>query len=219
MGDSNPAIVIDNGSGMMKAGVSGDDAPRVHFPSVIGIPKYGWIHGANDKSFFIGEEAISKKGVLTLEYPVATGIIRNWDYMEKIWHYTYYNELKADPTEQPAMVTEAPLNPKENRDKMTEIFFEKFKVPSFYVSVQAVLALYASGKTTGVVADSGDGVSHIVVVYDGYSIKHVTARMDYAGRNLTEFLQKHLTELGYNLSSSSEKEIVKEIKENLCYVA
>lgn len=219
MGDNNPAVVIDNGSGMIKAGIAGDDAPRVYFPSVVGVPKYDKLHGADDKSHYIGQDAINKKGVLTLEYPLENGIVKDWDYMEKIWHHTYYNELKQDPAEQPVLLTEAPLNPKKNREKMIEIFFEKFKAPAFYVFTQAVLALYASGRTTGLVVDSGDGVTHVVVVYDGYSIKHATARMDIAGRNLTDFIQKHLAEDGYSFKSTAEKETAKAIKEKLCYVA
>lgn len=219
MAEENPAIVIDNGTGMVKAGVSGEDSPSAYFPSVIGIPKYNRMQGADDQSFFVGQDAINKKGVLTLQYPVSTGIISNWEHMEKIWHYTYYNELKADPMKHAVMLTEAPLNPKKNREKMMEIFFEKFEAPLFYVSIQAVLALYASGKTTGVVADSGDGVTHCVVVYDGYSISHVTTRNNLAGRNLTEYFQKHIAEEGLNFSNSSEKEIIKDMKEKLCYVA
>ena len=219
MSEDRQAVVIDNGTGMIKAGIAGDDSPKAYFPSVIGIPKYNRIQGADDQSFFVGQDAINKKGVLTLQYPVSTGIISNWEHMEKIWHYTYYNELKADPMEHSVMLTEAPLNPKKNREKMMEIFFDKFKVPNFYVSIQAVLALYASGKTTGVVVDSGDGVTHCVVVYDGYSISHVTTRNNLAGRNLTEYFQKHIAEEGLDFSNSAEKEIIKDIKEKLCYVA
>jgi actin len=217
--DSNPAVVIDNGSGMIKAGIAGEDAPSACFPTVVGCPKYDRMVGADDKNFYVGQDAINKKGVLTLEYPLENGIAKNWDYMEKIWHHTYYNELKRDPSEQPVLLTEAPLNPKMNREKMIDIFFEKFKVPQFYVFTQAVLALYSSGRTTGLVVDSGDGVTHVVVVFDGYSIKHATARMDIAGRTLTEYLQKHLAEDGYNFASSAEKEVAKNIKEKLCYVA
>ena len=167
MADNTPAVVIDNGSGMMKAGIGGEEGPRAYFPSVIGFPKYTGIIGSESKEFFIGPEAISKKGILTLEYPLESGIVKNWDQMEKIWHYTFYNELKQDPESQPVLLTEAPLNPKQNREKMIQIFFEKFKVPAFYVFTQAVLALYSAGRTTGLIADSGDGVTHVVVVYDG----------------------------------------------------
>lgn len=215
----NPAVVIDNGSGMIKAGIGGEDAPRVNFPSVIGKPRYEKVQNDPDKEFFIGSDAIAKRGLLSLEYPLENGIVKNWEYMSKIWHYTYYTELKTDPADQPVLLTEAPLNPKTNREKMIEVFFEEFKVPAFYVFTQAVLALYASGRTTGLVVDSGDGVTHVVVIYDGYSIKHATQRMDVAGRSLTTYLQEHLTEEGVSLRSTSEGEIVKTIKEKLCYVA
>lgn len=217
--EENPAVVIDNGSGMIKAGIAGEDAPKGYFPSVVGIPKYEKIHGADEKEFYVGGDAVKKRGVLTLEYPLENGIVSNWEHMSKIWHYTYHSELKVDPADQPVLLTEAPLNPKQNREQMIEIFFEQFKVPAFYVFTQAVLSLYASGRTTGVVVDSGDGVTHIVVVYDGFSIQHSVGRIDIAGRNLTDYMQKYLTEEGHNLKSSAEKEIVKDIKENVCYVA
>lgn len=215
----NPAVVIDNGSGMIKAGIGGEDAPRVNFPSVVGKPRFERVQNDSEKELFVGSDAIAKRGLLTLEYPLENGIVKNWEYMSKIWHYTYYTELKTDPQEQPVLLTEAPLNPKKNREQMVEVFFEEFKVPAFYVFTQAVLALYASGRTTGLVVDSGDGVTHVVVIYDGYSIKHATQRMDLAGRSLTQYLQKHLTEEGASLRGTAEGEIVKSIKEKLCYVA
>ena len=215
-------IVIDNGSGMVKAGFAGEEAPRCIFPAMVGRPKHHTaLIGLEQKNEYIGEEANAKRGILHLKYPISAGIVESWEDMEKVWQHTFFNELRVNPAESNGvLLTEAPRNPRNNREKMVSIMFETFEVPNCYVAIQAVMSLYAAGRTTGLVVDSGDGVSHTVPIFEGFSIPHAIEKMDIAGRRLTEWLQKLLVnDIAENFNSAAEKEIVKDIKEKLCYVS
>jgi actin-related protein len=213
-------IVIDVGSGNCKAGFAGEDVPTVQFPSIIGRPKTANImQGTDEKDCYIGEEAQAKRGILKVSYPLEHGIVQDWDDMEKIWQHTFFNGLRAEPQEHAVMLTEAAMNPKANRERMTQIMFETFYVPALYVSTQAVLSLYASGRTTGIVCDSGDGVTHIVPIYEGYAMAHGISRLNLAGRDLTEYLMKLMSERGNAMTTTAEREIVRDIKEKVCYIA
>lgn len=118
------------------------------------------------------------------------GIVNDWNEMERVWQYIYSKEqLHASPDDHPVLLTEAALNPRKNREKSAEIFFETFNVPALYISMQAVLSLYATGRTTGVVLDCGDGVTHAVPIYEGYALPLSIMRSDIAGRDVTRYLK------------------------------
>merc|ERR1719320_378840 len=165
----------------------------------------------------VGNEALKWKGMLTLKYPMKNGVITNIDDMTLIWDHVY-SQINPSPTENPVLLTEAPLNPEKNRNQMIKVFFENFNVPAVYVADQATLALYASGKTNGVVLDCGHGVAHCVPVFKGFSIPHAITRMDVAGENVTEQLRRILMKEGVNFHTTSEQQIVQDIKEKLCRV-
>ncbi|KAJ1435662.1 actin family [Ochromonadaceae sp. CCMP2298] len=219
--DSNnkQTVVVDNGSGMIKAGFAGDDLPKRVFSSVVGVPKSSLLHEKRDYVGLCGAQ--SSRGV-SLSYPIKKGIVTDWDGMEKIWQYTFY-ELGVCPEEHPVLLTEAFLNPKANRERMTQIMFETFNVPAMYVANQAVLSLYASDRTTsssGLVVDCGDGLSHAEPIYEGYALPYAITRLDLAGSDLTDYLhERMLLARGNFFTTTVEREIVRDMKEKLIYIA
>lgn len=220
---ANQPIVIDNGSGVCKAGFAGGSVPKVVFRSLVGTTKHtrmmpgGALEGTD---FFIGPKAEEHRGALSLNYPIEHGIVQNWADMERVWRYVYNKDnLNVSSDEHAVLLTEAPLNPYKNREKSAEIFFEGFNVPAMFCAMQAILSLYASGRTTGVVLDSGDGVTHSVPVYEGFALNHCIQRVDVAGRDVTSYLQLLLRRAGYTFVSTAEEEVVRQIKEKLCEVS
>ncbi|TKX20908.1 actin-like protein 5 [Elsinoe australis] len=216
----NNPIVIDNGSGTIRAGFAGEDLPKTSFPSFVGRPKHiRVLAGALEGDVFIGSKAQDLRGLLRIRYPLEHGIVTDWDDMERIWSHVYNEELKVLSEDHPVLLTEAPLNPRRNREAAAQVLFEGFNVPALYTSVQAVLSLYASGRTTGLVLDSGDGVSHAVPVYEGFAVGNSVRRIDVAGRDVTEYLQTLLRKSGYVFHTSAEKEVVRGLKEKMSYIA
>ncbi|CAG9323059.1 unnamed protein product [Blepharisma stoltei] len=219
-GEDVHGLVIDNGSGICKAGFAGDDMPRSIFPSVVGRTRMpGMQIGIDQKDSYAGEEARQKCDILSLKSPIKRGIITDWDDMEKIWHHTFYNELRVAPDLHPLLMTEIALNPQNVREKITQIIFEVFSIPAFYLASQPALSLYSSGKITGLVVDSGDSITSAVPIYEGYVLPYAIKTVNFGGKDLTEFFINLLRKKGYNLNTSAEKEFARDIKERICYAS
>jgi len=166
----------------------------------------------------IGHECAKIRSMLEVTYPVSEGIITSWDDMEAVWEHTW-ETLQCNTEECKIMMTEAPLNPQKNRQKMVGTMFDKYGFQGVFVQIQAVLTLYAQGLLTGVVVDSGDGVSHICPVYEGYGLPNLTKRLNIAGRHITQYLIKLLLLRGYAFNHSADFDTVREMKEALCFVS
>lgn len=125
-------------------------------------------------------------GVLALDWTIDSGHVKNWEDMEQIWSHTFFEQLRVNPDEHCVMVTEAPLNSNANREKSIELLHETFDVAGSSLQVQGALAMWASGHTSGMVVDIGDGVTHCMPVVDGMIIKSAIKKLGLAGRTLTE---------------------------------
>jgi len=156
--------------------------------------------------------------MLKITYPLENVIVQDWNDIDHIWNYTFKEKLKVKTSECKILLTEPPLNPHSNRIQMMQKMFETYQFQGVYLSIQAILTLYAQGLLTGVVVDSGDGVTHIVPVYEGFSLPAHTARLNVAGRDVTRYLIKLLLLRVYAFNRTADFETVRQMKELLCYV-
>ncbi|KAG5630619.1 hypothetical protein H5410_002336 [Solanum commersonii] len=208
-------LVIDNGTEMIKAGFAGEDSPRAVIKSIVGCPSH---HGITlergQRDAYVGDEPLAKRGSLVLKYPIEQGIVRNWDDMEKLWHHTFYNELRVAPEEHPVLLTEALFNTKINRERMTRIMFETFNVPA--MSQARPLVLYCFS----IVLDSGNCVTHAAPVYEGHVLPHAISRLDLGGVDLTHHLAKFLMDGLYVFNGwERDVDIFRDMKGTIAYVA
>mmetsp|Transcript_6631 Transcript_6631/g.9636 ORF Transcript_6631/g.9636 Transcript_6631/m.9636 type:complete len:392 (-) Transcript_6631:760-1935(-) len=214
-------VVCDNGTGFVKCGFAGDNFPTHMFPAMVGKPVLRTEEGISNvqvKDIMCGEECAALRWALEVSYPVSDGQIRKWDDMHHLWKYTFEDKLKIDPKECQILLTEPPLNPVKNREKMLEAMFETYEFKKSTIQMQAVLSLYAQGRMTGLVADSGDGVTHVIPVFEGYQMPESVKRMNIAGRSVTQRLIKLLLQRGYAFNRTADFDTVRRIKEAHCYV-
>ena len=222
---SKPVIVFDNGSGYLKAGLSNKEVPMFTLPAIIGRPMLRYkqkIANFELKPEMIGDEVTPVRSLLELSYPMEEGIIKNDKDMATLWDYVLTQKLKIPKGElkdRKILMTEAPNNPTKNKEKMAEILFEKIGIGYFNIEPQAKMTLYCEGEETGVVLDSGDGVTHVIPIAHNYLLHHQIKRLDIAGRHITNYLTKLLQINGYAFNSTADFETVRELKEKYCFVS
>lgn len=217
--DFQTPIVIDNGSGSIKAGIAGRERPTAVIPSCIGQPKHRRVMlGAARQEKYFFDESMDNRGLCRITYPIVNGIISNFDDMTLLWQYVYKELINLPMEEHPVLLTEAPNNPIRNRMRTSQIFFEQCNVPALYFGPPPVLALYASGRLTGCVLDSGHGLTSVIPICEGFAISHAITRMDIAGDSVTKYFRSLLRKTGYCFDSSSELETVRKIKESQCEI-
>lgn len=215
------SVIIDCGSGIVKAGFGGEDGPRSIFSSVVGIPKMpGLLVGMEQKERYVGEEAIAKMDIMNFSSPIQKGEIVDWNKFETLFHHILFEELKVVPEEISILITESPLNKKENRAKLAETLFETFNVEKLHIANSAMLGLYSYGKTNGIVLDSGYSLTTCVPVYEGYPLPHASIKLNLGGEDLSEAL---LSMLYDNINSSFKgikgRLLADDIKEKMGYIA
>ena len=225
-----PVIILDNGSGYLKAGFSNQKTPQISMPALVGrqLLRYGEkietklleSETTKYKEIMIGDEVIPYRSLLELSYPIDEGIIRNPDDLFKLWEYALTQKLKIDdPSESRILVTEAPLNPIANKKTICEILFEKLGVKALNIEAQAKCSLFCEGIDSGIVLDSGDGVTHCIPISEGNIIKFNIERLDIAGRHITQYLIRLLQRKGYSFNSSADFEFARYLKEKYCFIS
>ena len=223
-----PVVIFDNGSGYSKIGLSGNPEPNYIIPTAIACREVNNVPVSRmqceDLDYFIGNDAFRNQLSHNLSFPVREGQVNNWDEIERYWQRSIYSLMRVEPQEHNFLLTEPPMNPPENREKMAEIMFETFDVAGLYIGVQAVLALFGcnsykeSKSLTGTVIDSGDGVTHIIPIAHGYVISSCIKHIPIAGRDITKYIVKSLKDRKEPIHPEDLMDVSREIKEEFCYV-
>eukprot|EP01119_Soliformovum_irregulare_P024022 TRINITY_DN8524_c0_g1_i1.p1 TRINITY_DN8524_c0_g1~~TRINITY_DN8524_c0_g1_i1.p1 ORF type:complete len:372 (-),score=62.39 TRINITY_DN8524_c0_g1_i1:754-1818(-) len=188
---------MDLGSGTIKAGLARDDAPRLVFPTIIGFDPEGYTSA-------LGDEALQNQD-LSLRYVIERGVVIDWDAIEQLCNHAY-EQLLLSPQDQPILLTESYMAPRSQREKFFEMMFERFNVPAIYIAHQPELSLFASGRQTAMVLDSGEGVTHITAIYDGMVLPFSIQRSHFGGGDVTRHLGDMLNRHGGTFSTTRDWE-------------
>ena len=210
-------FVIDIGGYSTRAGFGGETQPQLVMPTVVGKTKSS--DKSHNKVVFVGNEVIPQSSSLNLKCPVSDRIITSIDDIEALLTNIFTKELNLKPEEHPMLLTESPQNTKQMREKTTQMMMETFRVPAFFTTLPGVLALYANGQTTGCTIDAGETITHVMPVFECYGMTHCCEKLNIGGRSINGHLRKLIIDREIVLPQMNEREIIRNIKENICYIA
>ena len=217
-------IIIDLGSSEIKAGFSGEDKPSLIFKSFIGEPKYKDVFSSIYKENkeikqYIGEDCLKNIGLLKLHNPIKHGILVNEQEIIPLFNHIYSKlGINTDERrEHPLIITEPLLNPYSNREKIANSLFDYIGIPSIFFASQPILSLFSTSATTGIILESGEGVSQSCIIYEGYSLPNTYERYDFGGGDVTEYLKLAMKKKGYQLFNSNEYRLISDMKEKYCF--
>ena len=205
-------IVIDTGTSTTKAGFASDIGPRLEIPTLVGVHKPG-----SGGELIVGTEANSIGDRIDLIRPVNRGIVANFSQMTDLWSDILYRKLGVSSlSEYAVFLTDRDLNPKANKERSTQIFFEEFQVAALSFGITSVCSIVGSGRLCGTAVDLGGGTCMVTPVQDGYSFPHATRCLHLAGNDITEYLMNILNKDGKSVISSN---IAQSIKERMAYIS
>ncbi|XP_006629826.2 actin-like protein 7A [Lepisosteus oculatus] len=212
------AVIIDLGTGYLKAGFAGQPGPSCVIPSAEGVTRRrSDVAGFSRRESFVGKELLQRPD-LEWTAPLQHGIVTDWEAVERLWEYVFQQELQVPFEEHAVLVSDPPLSPTTNREKFAELMFETFSIPAIHIAYQSVLSVYSYGRTTGIVLESGHGCSYAVPIHDGYHMPSHTGRVDYGGQSLDAYLLSMLQDSGKTIPDNLHS-IVEDIKKKCCYIS
>ncbi|XP_054042018.1 actin-like protein 7B [Rissa tridactyla] len=210
------AVVVDIGTGYFKCGFGGDPCPSHIVSSTVGKPMGE--AGRNQKETFIGRDLQNSSVPLTLISPIRHGVVVDWNCVQDTLEFIFQREMKIQPEDHAVLVSVPPLCTTADKERYAEMMFEGLHVPAIHTAYQSCLSMYSYGKTSALVVESGHGASHVVPVYEGYVIRSITRKVDYAGLDITRYLMKLLNESG-NVFTEHQLNIIQDLKEKCCYTS
>ena len=222
MADTYIPLTVDAGTMVTKAGFGGEEAPRTLIPTLVGRPRHPGVTGSmlgHATDNYCGSDVVAHRGLLSVTEPLHRGRITNWGCMEELLQHVFGAELQVAPEEHPLLFLETPDNTRHDREKAATMMFEGLNIPALVIQNTSVMALYATGRTTGLVLDSGASRTHVTPVWDGYTLQHFIKRVDFGGEDLTKRLAAFFRAEGYPFSTEQDMATVRDAKERMCYVA